>query len=156
MKVEIRDEHRWLESFTGDWQMIPDPDGPPEHQTDKWFEHGRVLAGGAWLKIESRGEMPDGSVAETVFTVGFDPKKGKYVGTWIGSMMTNLWTYEGVRNGDALVLESIGPSFDRPGETQTYRDIYALDGPDGRSLTSETLQDDGSWKVFMTVKYRRN
>lgn len=37
----------------------------------------------------------------------------------------------------------------------SYQDIYTLDGPDARSLKSQVLQTDGTWKVFMNGKYRR-
>jgi hypothetical protein len=155
MKVGILDEHRWLEGFTGDWQMIPDPNAPPEERTDDWIESGRMLEGGAWLVIEGSGTMPGGGAATTIFTVGFDASKGKYVGTWVGSMMAHLWICEGIREGNSLALNSLGPSFDQPGLMQTYQDIYTLDSASGRSLKSQVLQDDGTWKVFMTARYRR-
>src|SRR5687768_17755328 len=37
----------------------------------------------------------DGTDMTAVITVGFDPAKGNFVGTWVGSMMTNLWVYKG-------------------------------------------------------------
>ena len=155
MQVEIRDEHRWLEGFTGEWQMLADPNAPPEETTDDWHESGRMLETGSWLVVQSHGAMPGGGKAESVFTVGFDASRGKYVGTWIGSMMDHLWVYEGVRDGNSLVLNSVGPSWDRPGQMDSYQDIYTLDGPDARSLKSQVLQTDGTWKVFMTAKYKR-
>lgn len=155
MKVDIQDEHRWLEGFTGRWQMLADPGAPPEETTSDWIETGRLLEGGSWLVVEGKGSMPGGGAAESIFTIGFDAAKGKYVGTWIGSMMAHLWVYEGVREGNSLVLNSTGPNWERPGEMQAYQDIYTLDGADERSLKSQNLQPDGTWKVFMDVKLRR-
>jgi len=33
-------------------------------------------------------EMPDGGTGKTVMTLGYDPQNNRYVGTFIGSMMT--------------------------------------------------------------------
>ena len=154
MEFEITDAHRWLEGFVGDWQMVPDPDGPPEQQVDDRIESGRLLDGGGWLVVEGRGTMGGGN-ATTIFTAGFDPDKGKYVGTWVGSMMNYMWIYEGERQGDRLILNCEGPNFEKPGQMQAYQDIHTFDGPNDRSLLSQTLQEDGTWKVFMTAKYKR-
>ena len=59
-----------------------------------------------------------------LITLGFDPAKKKYVGSWVGSMMPQLWTYEGALDptGRILALESQGPSFEDPTKTSLYRD----------------------------------
>jgi len=46
-------------------------------------------------------------------TLGFDPTKNHYGGTFIGSMMTNIWPYHGVldETGKRLPLESEGSKF---------------------------------------------
>ena len=47
-------------------------------------------------------------------TLGFDPQKGGYVGTWIGSMTSFLWIYRGTldRVEKILTLDTEGPNFD--------------------------------------------
>ena len=39
--------------------------------------------------------------------------------------------------------------------TARYRDTITLVSPDERTLTSASLQPDGSWKQFMQATYRR-
>ncbi|ESQ87238.1 hypothetical protein ABAC460_20935 [Asticcacaulis sp. AC460] len=154
MKVDIQTQHRWLEQFTGTWEVVQGADTPPEERSDNWKEVGRNLYG-VWAVVEGNGQMPGGGAATTVLTLGFDQAKGKFVGSWIGSMMENLWVYEGELDGDGrLVLNSDGPDFET-GEMRKYRDIYAFEGGDKRTLTSQLLQPDGSWKAFMSMTYRR-
>ena len=59
--------------------------------------------------------MPDGTPATTQITLGYDPAKKRFVGTWLGSMMTHLWIYDGELSADerTLTLSSEGPQHDR-------------------------------------------
>jgi len=54
--------------------------------------------GGLWILAEGRGEMPGGAPATMLMTLGYDPAKNRFVGTWVGSMMTHLWVYQGWLN----------------------------------------------------------
>ena len=36
-----------------------------------------------------------------------------------------------------------------------YQDMITLKGKDERELSSQVLQNDGTWKHFMTATYRR-
>lgn len=44
---------------------------------------------------EGLGEMPGGGIATTMMTLGYDPARKWFVGTFIGSMMTHMWVYAG-------------------------------------------------------------
>ena len=89
---------------------------------------------GTWVLVEGEGEMPGGGgPATTVMTLGYDPQKKRFVGTWIGSMMTHLWIYDGEldASGRVLTLESEGPKMDAEGklvegQVAKYRDIIDL------------------------------
>lgn len=154
MKIEITDQHRWLEQFIGQWEPIQDADTPPEMQSDNWIETGRMLHG-VWAVVEGSGRT-HGTEANTILSLGYDAGKGKFVGTWIGTMMSHLFVYEGDLADDGrLVLDCLGPDFETPGKLRQYQDIYGFEGSDSRTLTAQTLQDDGTWQVFMTMKYRR-
>jgi hypothetical protein len=79
------------------------------------------------------------------------------VGTWIGSMMTHLWIYEGKLDADkrVLTLEAEGPAMADDGTMASYRDVIEVVSNDHRILTSHMLGDDGTWQQFMTAHYRR-
>src|SRR5689334_9041385 len=93
--AEPKSEHRWLEKLVGDWtyehegSMTP---GDPAKFTGT--EVVRSL-GGLWTLGEGQGAGPDGVIHRSVMTLGYDPEKQRFVGTFIGSMMTHLWVYEG-------------------------------------------------------------
>jgi hypothetical protein len=158
MKTEPQKEHEWLQRLLGEWtseaECSPGPGQPP--QTFRGSERVRSL-GGLWVLCESQGEMPGGGTADMVMTLGYDPNKQCYVGTWVGSMMTHLWVYEGFLDAEERVLrlETEGPSCAADGKLAKYRDRIEIDSPDQRVLTSHMLGEDGQWRAFMTVRYRR-
>src|SRR5262245_20529563 len=89
-------EHEWLAPLEGDWtvesECVMGPDQPPMKTTGK--VQGRTL-GGLWILLETEGDNPEGGKWRSVMTVGYDPVAQKYVGSFVGSMMANLWVYEG-------------------------------------------------------------
>ena len=158
MKVDPAEEHRWLSRLAGDWtyehEAVMGPGEPPMKATGT--ETVR-LVGDLWAVAEGRGTMPDGNPATMVMTIGFDPRTGRFVGTWIGSMMTHLWVYDGALDADrrTLSLESDGPSFTDPTKLVRYRDAIEFVSDGHRTLTSSVRGDDGAWTTFMTAHYRR-
>jgi len=90
-------------------------------------------------------------------TLGYDPQKKRYVGTFIGSMMTHLWVYDGALDAAerVLTLDAEGPSMAAEGKMAKYQDVIELKSDDHRMLTSHVLGDDGTWHQFMTANYRR-
>lgn len=158
MKVEPQKEHEWLQKLVGEWtyesECSVEPGKPPEKFSGS--ETVRSL-GGLWILCEGRCEMPDGGLATTLMTLGYDPKKKQYVGTWVGSMMTHLWIYEGSLDAEekVLTLSAEGPNCMDEGKTAKYRDVIEVKSPDHRVLTPRMLGDDGEWRPLMTANYRR-
>ncbi|MGH9869573.1 MAG: DUF1579 domain-containing protein [Candidatus Polarisedimenticolia bacterium] len=158
MKTEPQKEHRWLQRLAGTWTYEVDCPAGPEQPAGKstGTETFRSL-GGLWMVGEGQGQMPDGGPATTMMTLGYDPQRKRFVGTWIGSMMTNLWVYDGIldETGRVLTLEAEGPNMAEEGKMARYRDVIELKSDDHRVLTSHMLGDDGTWNQFMTAQYRR-
>ena len=158
MFAKPQKEHDWLNQLVGEWTSEMDcamgPDQP--RSKSKGRETVRSL-GALWTLCEGEGEMPDGSTGKTLLTLGFDPAKGRFVGSWIGSMMTHLWIYDGAldESGKVLTLESSGPNVMGDGAIIPYRDVITMVGPDHRMLTSYTPDGTGGWTEFMTAHYRR-
>lgn len=156
--AEPQKEHQWLQRLVGEWtyetEAVMGPDQPP--MKSQGTESVRSL-GGLWTLGEGQGEMPDGSPATTLMTLGYDPQKGRFVGTWIGSMMTNLWVYDGELEADGrtLSLYSEGPSMSGDGTMGKYRDAIEMVGDDERIMTAAWQGEGGSWNQFMTMRYRR-
>ena len=112
--------------------------------------------GGLWIIAEGEGEMPGGGTAKTIMTLGYDPRIGRYVGTFIASMMAHLWVYNGSLDaaGKVLTLDAEGPDFTGQ-KMAKYQDCIEFVDDDHRVMTSQVLGDDGKWNQFMTAHYRR-
>lgn len=150
-------EHDWLQQFVGEWEseaeIAQQGDKPPVKT--KGSETVRSV-GGFWIMGENRGEVM-GRPFTGILTVGYDPGKKRYVGTWIDSMTSTLWTYEGAVDpgGRTLTLEAEGPSPDAPGKLRRYRDTTEIKDKNCKVLRSSVLGDDGKWTTFLTVTYTR-
>jgi Protein of unknown function (DUF1579) len=157
MQTALQTNSQWLDLFIGEWisetayQMAPDQ---PFSKTEG-TESVRSL-GGLWILAEGQSEMPDRTTGTTLITLGYDPQSQRYVGTFVGSMMTHLWLYNGTRNatGNVLTLDTEGPNFTQSAMAK-YQDIIEFVNADHRIMTSQILGDDGNWLQFMTAHYRR-
>ncbi|MDV2997090.1 MAG: hypothetical protein N4J56_006795 [Chroococcidiopsis sp. SAG 2025] len=159
MKTQPQKEHNWLQKLVGEWtyeiEVKMESDLPVEKATGT--ESVRSL-GGLWILAEGQGEMPGCGAATTMMTLGYDPQQQRYVGTWIGSMMTYLWVYDGGELDAAqrvLTLDSEGPVMTGAGKMARYKDAIEFKSDDLRVLTSHVLGDDGQWHQFMTANYWR-
>jgi hypothetical protein len=158
MQAEPQQEHHWLQKLVGDWtyetEVTMGADNPPEKATGT--EKVRSLDG-LWIVGEGQGEMPGSGAATTMITLGYDPQQQRYVGTWIGSMMTHMWVYDGKLDpeGKVLALDSEGPAMSGDGKMAKYRDAIEFENSDRRVTKSYVLADDGQWHQFMTVTYQR-
>ena len=150
-------EHAWLNDLIGNWEFSHlcdmGPGQPPTTAT------GRVTVrtlGGLWFLMDGSGTDPEGGSWTWLCTLGFDPERKRYVGTFVASMMTHLWIYEGKLDdsGKSLVLDVEGPRFDGTGMTK-YQDIYEIVDHDHWILRSRILGDDGAWHQFMEGHHRR-
>lgn len=159
MPAEPQAEHRWLQKLVGDWtytgeaQMAPDK---PAESCGSGTESVRML-GDLWVLCEGKGQMPGGAPAGMLMTLGFDPQTKRFRGTWIGSMMTHLWVYDGELDatGRILSLHAEGPSFAGDGGMAKYKDVIEIVSEDQRTLSGNLLGEDGKWTTFMTAHYRR-
>lgn len=150
-------EHEWLKQFVGEWESESKasmrPGQPPLECTGTMS--CRML-GPFWVISEVTGHM-GGTTVKAVQTIGYDPEKKRYVGTWVDSMMNHLWKYEGAvdESGKKLTLEAEGPNFMAGGKTTKFRDAYEFKSKDHIVVTSSMLTEDGKWVTFMTGHARR-
>ena len=115
--------------------------------------------GGLWTLGEGKGEMPGGGECISIMTLGYDPAKKQFVGTFIASVMTNLWIYEGTldASGKKLTLAAEGPDVCGGGDgaTANYQDIIEFISDNERTLTSRMQNKDGNWNEIMRARYRK-
>ena len=159
MQVEPQAEHRWLTRLVGDWRS--EMRAGCEDAVDalhRGTERVRSL-GGLWILAEGQGEMPDGGSATMVLTLGFDPARSLFVGSWVGSMMTHLWVYEGRLDAGQHVLTLTAEGPDLTGASQglvRYQDVIEIVDDDHRVMTSHLQRPDGSQVDLMRADYWRS
>jgi hypothetical protein len=82
--------------------------------------------------------MPGCGAATSIVTLGYDPLKKRYVGSWIGSMMSQMWVYDSELATDekVLTLDTEGPGMTDHSKLAKYRDVIEFKTGDHRILTS--------------------
>jgi hypothetical protein len=149
-------EHEWLKQIAGEWESegeaILAPDQPP--MKIKGTESGRMV-GGFWVTVEHKGEFM-GAPFTGIMTLGYDPEKKKFVGTWVDSMGSYLWQYVGTldESGKVLTLESEGPSHEGPGKLAKFRESIEIKGKDEKVFVSR-IEKDGKWVTALTMTSKR-
>lgn len=150
MKAEGTPEHEWLMHLLGSWttetHCIMDAEG-----TEASFEGRETFRalGDVWVVGDQEmgpAEAPD---ITSVITLGYDTARSRYVGSWVGSPMNYLVTYEGSRDGGVLTLDAEAPDIADPNKTARYQDILEIVSDNERIFRSQMEQPDGSWKQFM-------
>ncbi len=154
----IEKEHKWLQQFVGEWdtesEIAVGPDQPPLKL--KGIQSARSI-GGLWIVSEIKGDTPIGTPMYAVLTLGFDPQKKKFVGTWIDSATAYLWIYEGSLDtaGKILTLDTQGPNPMSAGKTAKFREVIEFKSKDHKVFTSSMQSEDGQWQTFVTANFRR-
>ncbi|KAF0244978.1 MAG: hypothetical protein FD180_2018 [Planctomycetota bacterium] len=149
-------EHEWLKQLAGDWDGEAEMFGKPgEPSTKSKGTESTRLIGGFWAMIEYKGDA-DGTPFTGILTVGYDPAKKSYVGTWIDSMTSTLWQYKGSVDaaGKVLTLTTEGPSPWDPAKSATFRESIEIKDKDHKTFTSK-IEKDGEWITVMRGEYTR-
>lgn len=160
---EPKAEHRWLHQLIGVWSFESEcqfgPDQPPMKTKGREVVRplGSLWTIGEWSMGNEQGEFQDNGSCDSIMTLGYDPHKEQFIGSFISAAMTHLWPYHGSLDatGKILTLDSEGPSFAGDGTLAKYQDILEFVTRDHRILTSRVQSPDGSWNLFMTSHFRR-
>lgn len=150
-------QHEWLAQLAGEWEStmkcIAEPGKPPIE--GKGSEKARML-GGFWVVSEGQGEMM-GTVFSNILTLGYDPGKKTFTGTWVDSMTSTLWHYNGTLDEatNTLTLESEGPCPMQGGKICKFKEVIAIKDKDTKTFTSHIQGDDGNWMEMMSATSTR-
>lgn len=151
------DEHKWLDQFVGNWESTAKSEEGPgvPAMTCEGTIKSRML-GGFFVVNEIKTKV-EGMEIEAVQTIGYDPKKKKYIGTYTDSMMSHMWIYEGTvdETGKILTLEAEGPNMMEPGKTAMFRDIYEFKSKDEIVATAQYQDPEGNWVTMMKGTSKR-
>lgn len=149
----------FLERLAGEWSVVSEAVlGPGQEPVRTESREVARLLGGTWLVAESTGAAPGGRPVTSILTLGYDPVEERFIGTWISSMQTHLWSYTGTLDdsGTALTLDTEGPILGDPARTAKYREVIEIEGADHKVVRSMILGPDGEWFEFARAEYRRD
>ena len=158
MHPELLPEHQWLLKLVGEWAFESEcqmgPDQPVMKNTGTEVVRS---VGGLWTQGEMTSASPTGENWSSVMTLGYDPQKKRFVGTFIASVMSYLWLYDGGLDatGKILILDAEGPGMTPDAGLLKYQDRIEILNDNERLLSSQVQGDDGNWQHFMTARYRR-
>ena len=150
-------EHKWLQQLAGEWESemecTMEPGKPPVK--NKMTEKARSL-GGFWLVSEGSGEAM-GSPFSSILTIGYDPGKKKFIDSWVDSMTSTMWKYEGTLgdDGKTLTLETEGPCPMQGGKICKFKEVIVFQDENHKTFTSSIQGEDGNWTTFMSAKSTR-
>jgi hypothetical protein len=151
------EQHDWLQQLVGEWTLTSEAVVGPDTDPETWKSAETVRAiGDLWVVAEGTIDL-DATPFTWIMTLGYDPSKGAFVGSWIDTMQPTMWSYVGHLDESKriLTLEAEGPSIEDPSKTGKYRDQIELLSSDHKRTTSSALGDDGTWTTFMTVDAHR-
>jgi hypothetical protein len=151
-------EHEWLLQLVGDWTFESECSMGPDQPAMKTIGKQTTRSlGSLWTLGEMEQEGPDGKPMQSLFTLGFDPAKQRFVGSFIASCMTHLWPYDGQLDDarKVLTLDSEGPSFAGDGLMAKYQDMIEIIDQNRYVLSSRYQNQDGTWTDFMKASYLR-
>ncbi len=153
MEAKAQKEHEWLRQMLGEWVVETVAEDGKHIATGQ--ESVRSL-GDLWVVAEGEGKMGDGPTGYWQMTVGYDIDEECFVGSWYGSMMANMFVYNGHLDpdGKVLTLDTLGPDMKGEGRETRYQDVIEIEGPDSRTMTGRMLTDAG-WTEIMKTSFRR-
>lgn len=155
--TEPQAQHAWLQRLTGEWDAVSEATMEPGGEPMRMESTESVRAfGELWIVAEGSMDI-GGEQMRSMMTLGYDPGRDAFIGTWIDTIHATLWHYVGHLDDEqrALTLETEGPAFDDAGTTARYRDRIELVDADHKVLTSSVEDGAGGWTTFLRAEYRR-
>jgi len=136
-------EHDFLKNYVGEWDFTQSMRMSP---ADPWMEiqgtqTGR-LVGDLWLLLEWKSDL-EGAPMTGIGLVGYDPKKEKFVSTFVDSMHTAMASGEATLERRTLTTEvsTTDPKTGKPAKTRVVERV--------------TGKDSISWEMYGTDKEGR-
>ena len=150
-------EREWLRQFVGEWTITSNTGETPPGMEGSFKSEERIRAvGSLWTYNEADAQF--GAMKfQSMMTLGYDPVREAFVGTYVDTIQTHLWIYEGQLDEEkrVLTMNCEGPSMTDPRVMGQYRDQFELIGPDHKRMTSSYQDKDGEWVTIMVSEGKR-
>lgn len=148
--------HKLLAKMAGSWNTLTrswtEPGKPPVESAGVCEQ--RMILGGRYLQQECSGDMM-GSPFTGIGVTGYDNHTRKYVSTWIDSMSTAVWYFEGPAEGDGRSFTQKSRYDDPVRGPMEWRSVCRL--VDDNTMTFEMYGTvlGGTEEKMMEMKYTR-
>ncbi len=151
-------EHHYLLQLVGDWNIQTEYQmGPDQPRMQSTGTQSTRAIGSLWTLGEMITPGADGQSMLSLMTLGFDPARHKFVGSFVSSCMTHQWLYEGSLDDSQRVLTLVaeGPSFAGDGSLAKYHDVIEVVDRNTYLFSSRYQDPSGQWIEFMWGKHTR-
>jgi Protein of unknown function (DUF1579) len=152
-------EHERLAKDVGTWDATIKSwmQGPEsESSVSEGVEVVKLMPGGLWIQTEFDGKFGDQGFHGAGHT-GYDTKKGKYVGTWVDTMSTEIMVTEGDFDAASQTLTSHAKGTGPSGKPYEAKLSTKYQEDDTRVFTMSMKSDEtkGEYVKIMEIRYKR-
>jgi hypothetical protein len=149
-------EQQWLNQLAGDWACDIELYFQPYKPLRCKGTRSARMVGPFWLVEDGKTNIA-GTPFASVLTVGFDPQKKKFVGTWIENTSSFMRKYEGSLDpsGKSMTLECEVPAPHVPGKLAKFKEVFDFKSNDHVIVTTTWQPEEGKWSTLAVVNCRR-
>ncbi|HEX6811692.1 MAG TPA: DUF1579 domain-containing protein [Planctomycetota bacterium] len=148
-------EHKKFAASAGTWDAVlesVDHEGKPSKS--KGVSEAKVTMGGLWLVEDFTADF-GGMPFQGHGVTGFDVSKGKYVTTWVDSMLTSFLVLEGNFDKDGKILTMTGMGVGNDGQPAKYRNVFTWKSADSYVFEMFLTGKDGKEMPALKITYTR-
>ncbi|HEX8793675.1 MAG TPA: DUF1579 domain-containing protein [Polyangiaceae bacterium] len=141
------------EKDVGTWDATVKVFGAPGQVVNeaKGVSNNHLIAAGRWLVMDFRTDT--GFEGHGIY--GFDPVRGKYVGTWVDTMRPVLAQLEGTWDAEKRTMTFVGEMKTPDGRTMRWREVTEQVDPRTQVFRTYVPTPDGKEHVAVEATYRR-
>jgi len=149
--------HAVLAEMTGSWHTVTlhfmTPGQPPVES--RGTSEQKMLLDGRYLQQEFHGDMM-GAPFTGIGITGYDNQKQQYVSTWIDSMSTRIFYFEGTADADGRTITQTCRSEDPIRGPMTWRSVTRIVDHDTHEFEMYgTYASGGREEKMMEITYTR-
>jgi hypothetical protein len=132
--------------------------GPDSEPTvSQGVEVVKLMPGGLWLKSEFDGKFGDQEF-HGCGQSGYDTRKGKYVGTWVDTLTTEIMMMEGDYDAASRTLTMYAKGTEPSGKTYDSKMTSKYDPDENTRVFTMSMKSDetkGEYVRVMEITYKR-
>lgn len=148
-------QHQKLAANAGTWEAALEMMGPDgQTMPSKGVSVMTMGPGGFWLLDNFHADL-GGMPFHGMGSTGFDPQKGKYVGTWIDSMSPTLMVLEGDFDAAGKVLTMVGTAPGYDGKPAVHRMVTTHVDAKTNRFEMFVTGEDGKEMKMLSIAYTR-